>query len=166
MRSNLARFQSIITGISATSGPRAVRASRPPRLIFVGVTDGPWRKVRSARARRPGMRWRRLLGLDSRLRSVSPAHVWPEIDPALGFASCRVGGHIAVHRPGLVPGSDHQPPELSRPTHSSATLSYPLVGLPTILPITQAISNELPSRSDRDDQSAKPSASSSFPSAC
>jgi len=44
------RRQTLPLDISAGPGPRAVRASRPPRLIFVGVTDRLWRKVRSAKA--------------------------------------------------------------------------------------------------------------------
>jgi len=39
----------------------------------------------------------RLLGFDSRLRSVRAITVMPRDDPALGFASCRVDGHLAVH---------------------------------------------------------------------
>jgi hypothetical protein len=76
---------------------------RPPRLIFVGVTD-------------------RLLELqDLQKRSAGDADgvdFWAlapvcgpsrqrtfgrRDDPALGFASCRVVGHVAVHRPGSTP---------------------------------------------------------------
>jgi hypothetical protein len=48
-------------GISAASGPRVVRAPRPPRFIFVGVTDR-LRKNEICKGGRPGLRWRRLLG--------------------------------------------------------------------------------------------------------
>jgi len=47
--------------------------------------------------------WLRLLGFDSRLRSETVAHIWPRIDPALGFASCRVAGTIPCIREGPTP---------------------------------------------------------------
>ena len=84
---------------------------RPPRLIFVGVTDRLLELTRSAKSDRPGMRWRRLLGFDSRLRSVAPAHVWPERRSCLGLCllqGCRARSCASA---GLDPATDHQPPE-------------------------------------------------------
>lgn len=60
------------SGISAKPGPHVVFAARPPRLIFVGVTD---RLVGSkSKGGRPGtlfLAWRSTSGLGSHLRSAS-----------------------------------------------------------------------------------------------
>jgi len=72
--------------------------SRPPRFIFVGVTDRHWNRV-DQEGGRSGIRMVWASGLRSRLRSASPARTFGrENDPALGFASRRVAGTIAVHR--------------------------------------------------------------------
>ena len=68
--------------------------------------------------------------------------VWPRADPALGFASCRVVGHVAVHRPGSTPV----------PITSPRTLRGQLIrprsvlsahGFATFLPATQKSSELL-----------------------
>jgi len=66
---------------------------RPPRLIFVGVTDRLLeRKARPAKAVGRGCGWRRLLGFSSRLRSASAGDSWaggpilPWALPLAGFA--------------------------------------------------------------------------------
>ena len=102
---------------------------RPPRLIFVGVTDRLLELTRSAKSDRPGMRWRRLLGFDSRLRSVAPAHVWPERRSCLGLCllqGCRARSCASA---GLDPATDHQPPERRADNSFAAGDSYPLMGL-------------------------------------
>jgi hypothetical protein len=102
----------------------------PPRLIFVGVTDRLLEKRETCKSDRPGMSWRRLLGFNSRLRSARRRQYGRSNDPALGFASCRVGGHCCRASVGLDPESDHQPPERRRALFRPRR-SYPLVGLPT-----------------------------------
>jgi hypothetical protein len=130
----------VLLGISAGPGPRAVRAPRPPRLIFVGVTD------RLCVLEHPGLGMltdlqKRSAGVEvastsgrrlpSAIRVAGPleAQVGPAIDPALGFAPCRVVGHaFDVHRPGSTP-SDHPPPEPPRPADfAGPDDAYPLMG--------------------------------------
>jgi hypothetical protein len=67
------------------SGPRvASHAAHPPRLIFVGVTHRPYRKV--SKSGEPGMnRGVRLLGFDSHLRSASRSSHEPKDRSCLGL---------------------------------------------------------------------------------
>jgi len=85
--------------ISVRPGPRVVRAgSSASRFIFAGMTGR--RLVNTSELKRRSvvrMIWLRLLGFDSRLRSAARS-TRPRSDPALGFASCRVDGHMTVHR--------------------------------------------------------------------
>jgi hypothetical protein len=96
--------------ISAGPGPPVVlHVARPPRLIFVGVTDR-LRWVVTSKRRRPGDfvfgASVRLPGFDSHLRSASASSfLGQRTDPALGFASCRVFGRVTAHAIGLDP--DH-----------------------------------------------------------
>jgi hypothetical protein len=77
--------------------------AHPSRFIFVGMIGR--RLGTSERKRRStGDELASTSGLGSRLRSDSPAHTFGRgIDPALGFASCRVDGHESVHPLGLDP---------------------------------------------------------------
>jgi hypothetical protein len=47
-----------------------------------------------------------------------------------------LSGTLPCIGPGSTPASDHQPPDRSDDEHIAADVSYPLMGLPTILPIT------------------------------
>jgi hypothetical protein len=84
--------------ISVPPGPRAVRAwSSTPRFIFAGMTGRRLENTCDLKRRSVvRMIWLRLLGFDSRLRSRARS-TRSNADPALGFASCRVDGHMAVH---------------------------------------------------------------------
>jgi len=64
-------------GISAGPGPRAVRASASAPIYFRRGDRSPVGVTRSAKATGRGCVWLRLLGFNSRLRSIAPAHVWP-----------------------------------------------------------------------------------------
>jgi len=102
-------------GISADPGPPAVLAARPPRLIFVGVTGR--QRVATSKGRSAGdvlNARRRLLGFapvcDPILRLRRR-----RIDPAMGFASCRVSGALPRIRPGSTPiGSSASGPSAER----------------------------------------------------
>jgi hypothetical protein len=100
------------SGISADPGPRAVRDLLSAPIIFVGVTDRLLEK-RDLKGARPGMRWRRLLGF-APVCGPFPRATSSRIVPALGFASCRVGGRTTAHPGGHVTAADHQPPEFAR----------------------------------------------------
>jgi hypothetical protein len=100
------------SGISADPGPRAVRDLLSAPIIFVGVTDRLLEK-RDLKGARPGMRWRRLLGF-APVCGPFPRATSSRIVPALGFASCRVGGRTTAHPGGHVTAADHQPPESAR----------------------------------------------------
>jgi hypothetical protein len=53
-------------------------------------------------------------------------------DPALGFASCRVVGHVSVQPIGLDPDSAHRPPGSHGPRFIAEPRNpYPLMGLKT-----------------------------------
>jgi hypothetical protein len=76
---------------------------RPPRLIFVGVTDRLL-ELQDLQKRPAGDAdgvdfWALTPVCDPFLRRTFGRGN----DPALGFASCRVVGHVAVHRPGSTP---------------------------------------------------------------
>jgi len=76
-------------------------ASRvPPRLVFVGVTDRLGKNDGHARAVGRGFEsldfW---ASLPSAVRCVT--HVRSHSDPALGFASLRVVGHVSAHPSGI-----------------------------------------------------------------
>jgi hypothetical protein len=75
-------------------------------------------------------------GLRSRLRSASTARTFGRgNDPALGFASRRVAGTIAVHRDRARPRYDHQPPEThARSCRVRPRFSNPLMGLTASFP--------------------------------
>jgi hypothetical protein len=113
----------------------------PPRLIFVGVTHAP-RENGDLQGVWAGDEVASTSGLRSRLRSARPAHVGRTSDPALGFASCRVGGHFlpcirAVSTPLGSPASGKErPPNGSR--HP-----YPLVGLLASFPSTTCFSRRI-----------------------
>jgi hypothetical protein len=103
---------------------------RPPRLIFVGVTDRLL-ETRSAKAIGLGIRMASTSGLHSRLRSAPGATRGPRERSCLGL--CLLQGCRALSRAsaGLVPGLDHQPPDSGpRPVRFVRdALSYPLMGL-------------------------------------
>jgi hypothetical protein len=113
----------------------------PPRLIFVGVTHAP-RENGDLQGVWAGDEVASTSGLRSRLRSARPAHVGRTSDPALGFASCRVGGHLrpcirAVSTPLGSPASGKErPPNGSR--HP-----YPLVGFLASFPSTTCFSRRI-----------------------
>jgi hypothetical protein len=112
-RATLMGFTSALRRFAPAAGGRPflivrahmpVRRNRSPRLIFVR------RSVFHAEARScDRLDW--LLGFRSRLRSVSRSdcEIRREIVPALGFASCRVCGHIEVHSDGLDPARIAKP---------------------------------------------------------
>jgi len=114
--------------ISAFPGPPAVRAARPYPIDFrrgdrtrpVGVLIEPGRDEWI------GGSWRSTSGLRSRLRSAPAGIFATEHVPALGFASCRVGGHVtrasARARPRF--GSS-----ASGSTRRARQAAYPLLGL-------------------------------------
>jgi len=123
--------------ISAHPGPPAVRAARPPRLIFVGViTPARWHLHRTRKGEWVWGLRRSTSGLRSRLRSAPAVIVATGRDPALGFASCRVRGHAirasARARPRL---ADHQPPALADHFGKSSQSAH---GLWAILPGSSA----------------------------
>jgi hypothetical protein len=68
-----------------------------------------------AEAMSPGKRGVRLLGFDSHLRSASPSFSSRKIDPALGFASCRVCRTPCCALERARPRSCHRPPESHGP---------------------------------------------------
>jgi hypothetical protein len=120
-------------GISARPGPHvALRAARPPRLIFVGVIDR-LHLVFNEKGNRPWtLSWRgvRLLGFDSHLRSASSSSraggpILPWALPLAGFAGANLRTRI-----GLDPDSHHRPPE-SACSGFIAKLAHPnpLMGL-------------------------------------
>jgi len=97
--------------ISAQPGPHVVRAFRPPRFIFVGVTVRLSEQIiegRSAEDENASTS-----GLRSRLRSVSVAHRSATDRSCLGL--CLFQGwraRFTVHPNRLDPVRDHQPPEI------------------------------------------------------
>jgi hypothetical protein len=99
-------------GISAGPGPRVVRASASAPIDFRRGDRSPVGGNEICKSDRPGMR----MASTSGLRLPSAVHAAGTrssvgVDPALGFASCRVVGHFAVQRTGLDPACDHQPPD-------------------------------------------------------
>jgi hypothetical protein len=91
-------------GISARPGPHvALRAARPPRLIFVGVIDR-LHLVFNGKGNRPWtLSWRgvRLLGFDSHLRSASSSSraggpILPWALPLAGFAGANLRTRIGL----------------------------------------------------------------------
>ena len=96
VRSALRRFapaRPVVRHVSVPTGP-ACRSCRLVRPIDFRRVAGCSRVSDPDEARRPGMRWRRLPGFSSDPRSASAAYD-SGCDPALGFASCRVGGHFS-----------------------------------------------------------------------
>jgi len=98
------------------SGPTCrFDAARPPRLIFVGVTD---RLVgmQLARAVKGFSAGDLVFGVALDFWALTPIcdphppACGRKTDPALGFASCRVCGRTSAHAIGLDPESHHQPP--------------------------------------------------------
>ena len=127
-------------GISAGPGPPVVRAPASAPIDFRRGDRPPVGVNEICKSDRPRMRMASTSGLHSRLRSISrAARLATRNDPALGFASCRVVGHVAAHRSGLDPAADHQPPEPGAVNSFAARDSYPLMGLPTSFP-SRAIS--------------------------
>jgi hypothetical protein len=113
--------------ISASPGPHAVRAHRPPRFIFVGVTGRLLEVRQDLKSGRPGTIWLRLLGFDSRLRSDSVARRAADRS-CLGLCLLQGCGHGSVHPRGLDPSADHQPPGRLRRQRCRFAVPYPLVG--------------------------------------
>jgi hypothetical protein len=117
-------------------------AARPPRLVFVGVTS---RLVESTLEKAVGrglcsVRDDRLLGFTP-VCDPHPAAprcqntVCHEIDPASGFASCRVGGRLTAHRNRARPrirssASGNTPIAFTRTARP-----YPLMGFRPLAPI-------------------------------
>src|SRR4051812_5221713 len=100
---------------------------RPPRLIFVGVTDRLLELTRSAKAIGRGCE-----GIDfwawTPVCDPLPRRTFGRSDdPALGFASCRVVGHVAVHRPGSTPLPITGPRNAGGQLDSPPDASYPLM---------------------------------------
>lgn len=129
--------------VSGVPGPRVVLlAARPPRLVFVGVTS---RLVESTLEKAVGrglcsVRDDRLLGFTP-VCDPHPAAprcqntVCHEIDPASGFASCRVGGRLTAHRNRARPrirssASGNTPIAFTRTARP-----YPLMGFRLLAPI-------------------------------
>jgi hypothetical protein len=129
--------------VSGVPGPRVVLlAARPPRLVFVGVTS---RLVESTLEKAVG---RGLCSVrDDRLLGFTPVcdphptaprcqnTVCHGIDPASGFASCRVGGRLTAHRNRARPrirssASGNTPIAFTRPARP-----YPLMGFRLLAPI-------------------------------
>jgi hypothetical protein len=128
--------------ISAIPGPRVVRATslhpinfrRADRARRVGYLIEP------EKASGSGVLRRSTSGLRSRLRSAPAVIVATGHVPALGFASCRVGGHeYSRIRPGSTPVRITDPRQ--HPTRSASRLSAP--GLGRSFPTLQRI-DELP----------------------
>jgi hypothetical protein len=118
--------------ISAIPGPRAVRATpfhpinfrRADRARRVGYLIEP------EKASGSGVLWRSTSGLRSRLRSAPAVIVAAGHVPALGFASCRVGGHVySCIRPGSTPVRIIDPRQ--HPTRSASRLSAHGLGRPS-----------------------------------
>jgi ribosomal protein S14 len=98
------------------SGPTCrFDAARPPRLIFVGVTDRPgWNATRESCERRSAGDLVFGVAFDfwalTPICDPHPPACGRRTDPALGFASCRVCGRESAHTIGLDPESHHRPP--------------------------------------------------------
>jgi hypothetical protein len=142
------RLNRTFSNISVRPGPRAVRiplspcAAGAPRFIFVGPSGRLAlvnRKTRKRDGRSGGyLRGVRLLGFDSRLRSGGGQRDRQIHRSCLGLASCRVVGHLSVHRQRARPrrrspasGDPTPPPHQVRGGHA---LSNPLMGLRRFLP--------------------------------
>jgi hypothetical protein len=112
---------------------------RPPRLIFVGVTDRLLEITAICKSDRPGMGMASTSGLrlPSAVRLLG-ARSAEEARPALGFSSCRVIGHLS---PCIGRARPRLPITRLRnivaPHSLTRDASYPLMGLATILPITR-----------------------------
>jgi hypothetical protein len=111
------------------TGPtcRSRRIVRASRLIFVGMIG---RRLET-RVNQKGGRSADVVASTSGLRLPSAVrfsqHTFGrEIVPALGFASCRVGGHMAVHRVRARPRSGSPAPEDPRPTWTSGRGASPI----------------------------------------
>jgi len=104
--------------------------NRPPRLIFVGMTKFAFVISKSIEKRRAwsGTMSASASGLRSRLRSDSTACDRLRIDPALGFASCRVSGTIRRAFDRARPRSNHQPPGKRSPQTLRRAPPNPLMG--------------------------------------
>jgi hypothetical protein len=101
----------------------------PPRLIFVGVTERLLENSSDLQKRSAGGLMASTSGLRSRLRSARPAPCGRSCDPALGFASRRVVGHVSpCIGPGSTPVSDHPSPD-PPPAALAGDETYPLMGL-------------------------------------
>ena len=85
------------------SGPtcRSCRSSAP--IDFRRGDRAPVEKTEICKSARPGMRWRRLLGFSSRLRSASSAERVAGDRSCLGLRLLQGWRALAVHRPGSTP---------------------------------------------------------------
>jgi hypothetical protein len=98
------------------TGPtcRSCPFTRASRFIFVGMIGRRVETSVNQEGGRSAVELASTSGLRSRLRSDPSARTFGRgTDPALGFASCRVDGHVSVHPIGLDPVSDHQPPGIA-----------------------------------------------------
>jgi hypothetical protein len=113
--------------VSVRPGPRVVRAASSARFIFVGWPAAHGCQIPMRRVR-PGMRWRRLPSF-APIRGPHPSRCGGGCDPAVGFASCRVGGHFfpCIRAGTSPPGSPASGDE--SPLNGGAAFPYPLVGL-------------------------------------
>jgi hypothetical protein len=144
-------------GLLPRTGGRAIKASRLLRSRHFCRSGPTCRSCRSSasiyfrrgdplaggnlikRANEPGMMPASTSGLrlPSAIRFHDPSG--QRTDPALGFASCRVGGHVTAHPVGLNGRStidrrrpthaDHQSPEIRRTEPIPIAHPYPLLGL-------------------------------------
>jgi len=123
-----AHRRALLVDISASPGPRVVRASASAPIDFRRGDRSPVGVTGSAKAIGRGCGWRRLLGFCSRLWSVSSAHVWLKRRSCLGLCllqGCRAPAPFHNGRralAGLDPATDHQPPVRRRQLISPPTI--------------------------------------------
>jgi hypothetical protein len=121
---------------------------RPPRLIFVGVTDRLLEVTRSAKAIGRGQDGIDFWASRSRLRSVSPALVGPGKRSCLGLCllqGCRT--HCRASPAGSTPLPITNLRTRSTANTFAASVPYPLMGLRRSFP-SRTTRRELPRRAD------------------
>jgi len=136
-----------VSDISVRPGPRVVRAFASAPIYFRRGDRPPVGEHGKLEGGRSGICWRRLLGFAPVCGPIRDLRR-PRIDPALGFASCRIYGHdLPCIATGLNPtgyqwGSADPITSLRSPTPAvlrAAVRSYPLLGFRRLLPDRGAI---------------------------